>query len=61
MKSDGGWHIKYNPKPIPDRSHDWDYWHDDCDDENRLCGTAPSWQAAATTVAEIIEEQGDDY
>lgn len=32
------WHVKYNPKPIPDRRWDWDYWHDDYD----YCGETGS-------------------
>lgn len=24
----GTWRIQYNPKPIPDRRNDWDYWKD---------------------------------
>ena len=38
-----GWHIEYNPKPIPAWvGCDWDYWHDNHDGENGLCGTAGS-------------------
>ena len=25
------WWIEYNPKPIPPRDYDWDFWHDDFD------------------------------
>lgn len=48
-----GWHIEYNPKPIPDRRFDWDYWHDDHDGENLLFGMAESESHAI----EIIKEK----
>ena len=38
-----GWNIVLNVKHIPDRRHDFDFWHDDYDgaeDGNHLCGTA---------------------
>ena len=47
-----GWHIEYNPKPIPDRSHDYDFWHDDVDDGNGLCGTARSIANARRKIEE---------
>ncbi len=47
-----GWNIEYNCKPIPDRGHDWDYWHDNHDGENGLCGTA----ASESHALELIEE-----
>ncbi len=37
-----GWNIKLDEKPIPSRSYDYDFWHDDCDDLNRLAGTGSS-------------------
>lgn len=52
-----GWHIEYNPKPIPDRRFDWDYWSDDADDENRLHGNAMNPEAC---LAEIQEKIGSD-
>jgi hypothetical protein len=52
-----GWHIHYNPKPIPDRRHDWDYWHDDCDDGNGLHGTAASRQDAEMAIVEAEEDR----
>ena len=51
-----GWHIRYNPKPMPDRRYDYDYWHDDYDgviDGNGLCGVAESVQAAIDEIGEI--------
>lgn len=55
-----GWHIQYNPKPIPDFSYDWDYWHDNCDIDNPLCGTASSREKALEGIAEMMEELGDE-
>jgi hypothetical protein len=52
-----GWHIHYNPKPIPNRRHDWDYWHDDCDDGNGLHGTAASRQDAEMAIVEAEEDR----
>jgi len=50
-----GWHVTLNPKPIPDRRHDWDFWHNDYDGENKLCGTAESVGHALTQIEEIEE------
>ena len=55
----GEWHIEYNPKPIPDRQHDWDFWHDDHDGENGLCGTAASEGDAKEQIAEMEAENED--
>lgn len=55
-----GWHVAYNPKPIPDRSHDYDFWHDDHDGENGLCGTASSLDDAIDQIKEIIAEQENE-
>ena len=57
MNIPNGWHIKYNPKPIPDRRNDWDYWHDDADDVDRRFGTAESEEAALQGIMEMIEEE----
>lgn len=51
-----GWHVEYNQKPMPDRRHDYDYWHDDYDgapDGNGLCGTADSVEAAIAEIGEL--------
>jgi len=53
MKVGNGWNIQLNAKPIPDRRFDWDFWHDDCDDENRLCGEAASEEDAKQAIKEI--------
>ena len=57
-----GWHIEKNMKPIPDRRHDYDFWHDDydgADDGNGLCGTAGSIVDAMEQIAEIERNKGD--
>jgi hypothetical protein len=48
-----GWHVEYNPKPIPDRRFDWDFWHDDNDIDNGLCGTAASKKDAIEQINEV--------
>lgn len=48
-----GWHIEKNVKPIPNRSWDWDFWHDAHDGENGLCGTASSYEDAVEQCWEI--------
>lgn len=49
------WHIHYDPKPIPDRSHDYSFYHDDHDGENGLCGTAGSVAKAWERIEEMEE------
>lgn len=58
-----GWHIAHNQKPIPDRSYDYDFWHDDydCDDSqgsNGLAGNAASLEDAIEQI-EAIEREKD--
>lgn len=51
-----GWHIQRNKKPIPNRNHDWDFWHDDydgADGGNGLAGTASSYDDAVSQIIEI--------
>ena len=57
MTIPNGWHIKYNPKPIPIRGHDWDFWHDEVDNDSRLCGTAGSEEEAKLAIMEKQEER----
>lgn len=39
--------ITYNPKPIPDRRHDWDFVHIDYDGPpDHRCGTSSSYEQA---------------
>lgn len=54
------WHIERNPKPIPDRRHDYDFWHDDydgADGGNGLAGTGYSYDDAAWQICEIERER----
>ena len=54
-----GWSIRFNPKPIPDRRHDYDFVHEDydgADGGNGLCGTAESVSDAIAQIIEIEEE-----
>ena len=54
-----GWHIEYNPKPIPDRRHDYDFWHDDydgADGGNGLAGTAVNKEDVLEQIREIDKE-----
>ena len=48
-----GWHIERNMKPIPDRRFDFDFWHDDHDGDNGLCGTAASYADAVDQINDI--------
>ena len=48
----GAWRIQYNPKPIPDRRNDWDYWKKG--EEETTSGTAAS---CADALAEIAERE----
>jgi hypothetical protein len=51
-----GWHIMKDIKPIPNRSFDWGFYHDDYDGENGLCGTASSVKDALEQIDEIESE-----
>lgn len=48
-----GWTIQKNIKPIPDRSFDFDFWHENHDGENGLCGTASNVIDAINKINEI--------
>jgi len=49
-----GWHIEYNPKPIPIRfGVDWDFIHDDYDGENDLAGSGFSFLDCVDQIIEI--------
>lgn len=57
-----GWKVCYDPKPIPDRRHDWDFIHDDYDGapdsgNRHLCGTAASFEDALRQIDEIEEDR----
>ena len=49
-----GWTINYNPKPIPSWCRvDYDFWHENCDSENALCGNGPSVEACIEMIKDI--------
>lgn len=61
-----GWHIRFDPPPIPTRNCDWQFWHDDYDgapnygDEgpaDNRCGSAPSLEAAKAEIDLWHEEK----
>lgn len=59
-----GYTLSLDPKPIPDRSHDWDFSHEDFDGapdsgDNR-CGKARSLEDACRQIDDMQEvEQGE--
>lgn len=54
------WTITYNPKPIPDRRHDYDVCHDDYDiDRPELFFTAESKEDAQNEIDRIEKEEVD--
>ena len=48
-----GWTIEYNPKPIPSRMHDYDFYHIDHEKDHGLAGTTFSMISAMEKIAEI--------
>ncbi len=48
-----GWKIERNPKSIPSSAHDFDFWHENYDGENGLCGTAESVEDAIEQINEM--------
>lgn len=54
----GPWRIEHDPKPIPDRRHDWNFVHRDFDGPgDRRCGTGSS---PDDCVEQIHEVEDDD-
>jgi hypothetical protein len=52
-----GYNIAHNPKPIPVRQFDWDFWHDDYDGEgDNRCGSASSEDDAKLMIDDIEDE-----
>ncbi len=56
-----GWHIDFDPPPIPTRNCDWHFWHDDFDGapdagDNRR-GRAPSLADAKAQIDDIEDDQ----
>lgn len=58
-----GFRIYHDPKPIPDRRHDWEYAHEDYDgapDSNDdRHGTAASLEAAKAAIDSMLEVEDD--
>jgi len=55
-KAPDGWKIIHNPKPIPDRSFDYDFYHEDydgADGGNGLAGCARSYDDAIDQIKDI--------
>ena len=51
-----GYTIRFSPKPIPDRRHDWDWEHDDYDGPpDKRCGAAESAEACMNEIDEMEE------
>ena len=48
-----GWSITCSPKPIGTNAHDYDFWHENYDGENNLCGTASSLEDAIQQINEM--------
>jgi hypothetical protein len=54
----GVWHLRMDPKPIPIRSFDWDFWHDDYDGpEDGRHGSKESREACIEAIKEIEEDE----
>lgn len=49
MSAPEGWTIKYDPKPIPDRRHDYTFWHVD----HEQAYAAASYQGALEAITEM--------
>ncbi len=56
-----GYHIQHNPKPVPWRGDDWDFWHEDYggpgDDRH---GTAGTGAACVQAIDEQLAEEAAD-
>ena len=54
----GDWRIEKNPKPIPDRTHDWEFWRDGYADlDGPWQGTASSVDDAIRQIDEMMSEE----
>ena len=52
--------IEYDPPPIPNRRHDWQFWHEDYDGpEDSRHGSADSCSDAMSQIDDMIEEEVD--
>ncbi|BAK66849.1 hypothetical protein SLG_21740 [Sphingobium sp. SYK-6] len=61
----GDWHIQYDPPPIPVRTMDWHYWHDDFDGADDACdnryGSVASLEAAMDEIDDYEAERFEEY
>jgi hypothetical protein len=61
----GTWLIEYDPKPIPDRSHDYNYAHEDYDgapdSEDDRCGCSGSVEECIEEILELEEAELSNY
>jgi len=52
-----GWNIEYNPKPVPPRlGIDYDFWHENFDGENGLCGVGSSVEDCIEQINEMDKD-----
>lgn len=54
------WHVKHDPPPIPLRTMDWSFWHDDYDGAPDACDTRKGYAASAEEAVERIDEMVGD-
>ena len=59
IKKIGDWNIQYNPKPIPDRRFDYDFWHDDYDGADGNDVRYGNAKSEADAMEKILEIQDD--
>lgn len=53
-----GFTIDHAPPPIPDRSHDWQFAHEDYDGPgDKRCGTGANVEDCKQQIDEILEDQ----
>jgi hypothetical protein len=59
----GCWTIYFDPPPIPDRSHDWHFYHDDYDGaedaHDDRCGDGPSVEDCKRQIDELDAEHAE--
>ncbi len=54
----GPWTITFDPPPIPDRSMDWHFWHEDDDEESHeRSGSRQSREACLIEIAVLLLEE----
>lgn len=57
----GPWRIWYEPPPIPIRTMDWHYWHDDDDGapdgSTARSGSTASLEECLSEIAEMVDDE----